>query len=573
MDRAAVLDLFQSTKTQWSGRNGEYDLARQRYHGVHWDDATNPAPPNRYSLTLNYLKPFVDKSVQLLMGRIPAIQVMPPGVDEDSRRFAEQLEGLLYSTWSLNNAVSQFQMTAWDSFVLRRGIIYLWWDPKREQVRFKNIPPENFYPVYDGEEIYQAFCVQRRSTAALKAQYPDHASEILDDRAMDYTYVQTSSIDHSAAPNETTVIDLYTSDGEWYRIMGNAFIEGKLDLPFKCVPFVEFPCFPVSGENEPLNMLDQLVELNQYLDVLVSQQADIISRYANPVVLDKASGQSPENIRKAMGAPGAVIPVKRDGDIELLGWNGNIPAISDQMTFIVDALFDLAGKPRSAFGQTESNQSGVATNLGLTPTLQSNEQHESIWGQKLSLLNEHILALWEKNMDGSPIRFQGRYAKQSGTSKYYDVDIMGSEIDGWYKNQIKWPSAIRTDDPVYVQNNLQQLTSDPKGVSLYTYLERAGVEDVEAEIDRIQQEYEDPRLHPDRLNSAVTAAKTIQDGQLDTAGPDGGFAPAGPMGGMDPGVMGGAPPAVDPNAIPNMAGSLQAAGNPNRDAMVKSAKA
>jgi hypothetical protein len=551
MDRKAVLELYAQLQMQWAGRNGEYDLARRRYHGDHWDAETNPQPLNRYSLTLNYLKSFVDKSVQLLVGRMPAIQVMPPGVEEAERRLAEQLEGILYGTWDWNNAVEVFQKTAWDSFVLRRGIMYLWWDPDTSMVKFKNCAPEHFYPEYDGDEIHRAIYVQRRSTAALKEQYPDHASDIYDDEAMQYHQIEGVSLDRVTAKGQTTIYDCYTRDGKFYRVIGEAFIEVDLDLPFKQIPFIEFPCFPVSGETEPLNIIDQLVELNQYIDQLISQQADIIARYANPVVLDVASGQTPDAIRKAMGAPGAVVPVRRDGDIRLLGWQGNIPAIQEQMTFALDALFDLAGKPRSAFGQTVTNQSGVVTNLTLTPTLQSNEYHESIWGWRLGEFNKWILALWEKNMSGSEIHFQGRYAGQTGTTKYYDVNITGAEIAGWYKNRIKWPSAIRTDDPVYVQNNLQQLTSDPPAVSLYTYLERAGVEDVEAEIDRIQKQLEDPRIHPDRLQSAVEAASVIQQNDMAT-GSFGGLAPDGGMG------LG---------ADPAMTDSMEAAGNPNKDAL------
>jgi hypothetical protein len=563
MDRSAVMDLYATLRAQWETRNGEYDLARRRYHGEHWDAGTNPAPINRYWLTLNYLKPFVDKSVQLLVGRMPAIQVMPPGVDEPSRRLAEQLEGILYGTWQRNDAVDVFQKTAWDSFVLRRGVIYVWWDPDEQRVRFKNCAPEHFFPEYDGDRIHRAVYVQRRSTDALKEMYPDEADDILDDAAMNYPIAAGASMERVNARGQTTVIDLYTSGGKFYRVMGNAMIERDLQLPFKKIPFIEYPCFPISGETEPLNLIDQLVELNQYVDQLFSQHADIISRYANPVVLDHASGQSPENIRRAMGAPGAVIPLKRDGDITLLGWSGNIPAIEEQMTFALDALFDLAGKPRSSFGQTVTNQSGVVTNLALTPTLQSNEQHETIWGQRLGELNEWILALWQKNMSGSPIRMQGRHAGQTGSMKYYDVDITGEEIGGWYQNRIKWPSAIRTDDPVYVQNNLQQLTSDPPGVSLYTYLERAGVEDVEAEIDRIQQQLEDPRLHPDRLTAAVGAASTIEQAGLPTSGDMGGFAPDG---GLGPGLT------PDGAAAGGFSDSLEAGASPNKDALVKTAK-
>lgn len=566
LTRDAVIELEATLRQQWNTRNAEYDTSRRRYQGEHWDAATNPAPQNRYSLTLNYLKPFVDKSIQTLVGRIPAIQVMPPGTDQASRDIAEQLEGLLYGTWEANDMVTILQKTAWDSFVLRRGLIYVWWDPKAEKVCLRNVAPEHFFPEYDGDEIFRAIYVQRRNTAALKEQYPEHAEDIHSDDAMKYPFVQGASLDRIGARGQTTVVDCYTADGHFYRVMGNAFIHVNLELPWKGVPFVEFPCYPVSGETEPLNMIDQLVELNQYLDQLVSQQADIIQRYANPVVIAKATGQSAESIRKAMGSPGAVIPVRADGALELLGWSGNIPAIDQQMQFVIDSLFDLGGKPRSAFGQQTSQQSGVQTNLSLSPTIQSNEYHESIWGQRLSTLNRYILMLWEKNMEGEVIHFEGSYQKQTGTQKYYDVSITGSEIEGWYKNRIKWPSAIRVDDPVYVQNNLQQLTSDPPAVSLYTYMERLGIEDVEAEIDRILEQLEDPRLHPEVLTSAVDAAATIEGAQI----------PGTDMGGLAPdGGLGGPPGDLAPDTdLGNGAfgDQLHQGASPYADSLTKTAK-
>jgi hypothetical protein len=558
MSRDSVVDLYARLRAQWNTRNSEYDLSRRRYYGEHWDPVTNPAPVNRYSLTANYLKPFIDKSVQLLFGRIPAIQVMPKGTDQEARRHAEQLEGVLYGTWKTNDAVTTFQKTAWDSFVLRRGIIYIWWDPDAKMVRFKNCAPEHFFPEYDGDSIYRAIYVSRRSTEALKDQYPELAGQIESDDTMNYPFVEGSDTNKTGAQGQTTVIDCFTADGHFYRVMGNAFKHVDLQLPIKEVPFIEFPCFPVSGDTEPLNAIDQLVELNQYVDQLLSQNADIISRYANPIVVDYGTGQSAEAIRRAMGSPGAVVPARPNSKLELLGWQGNQPMIMEQLQVAMDTLFDLAGKPRSAFGQQTSQQTGVQTNMSLTPTLQSNDYHESIFGTRIARLNEWILAMWEKNMASDMIEFEGRFESQTGSQKYYDVTITGEEIGGWRENRVKWPSAIRVDDPVYIQNNLQQLTSDPPAVSLYTYLERAGVEDVEAEIDRIKEQLEDPRLHPDRLNAAVDAASAVQGAQL--PGTDfGGFAPDA---GLSP--NGGAPGAF--------ADSMEAGANPNSDALIKSAK-
>ena len=161
-------------------------------------------------------------------------------------------------------------------------------------------------------------------------------------------------------------------------------------------------------------------------------------------------------------------------------------------------------------------------------------------------------------MSGDEISFRGRYSTQSGSQKVYDVSITGKEIGGWYKNRIKWPSAIRTDDPVYVQNHLQQLQAQPfPAISLYTYLEEMGVEDVEAEIDRIGLQLEDPRFHPDRMTAGVDALTSLQGSVLPTD------PTVAPMDGMA-GGMGAQPPGAQ-NA---MADSLAASGNPNQAALL-----
>jgi len=162
----------------------------------------------------------------------------------------------------------------------------------------------------------------------------------------------------------------------------------------------------------------------------------------------------------------------------------------------------------------------------------------------LSFLNRRILQLVEKFQRGLTTRYRGYVpvGADHRSARMMELEFNGSEVAGWYESRIKWPSAIRTDDPVYVQNVMTRLQANPPAVSLYTALEELGIEDVEAEIDRILEQLEDPRLHPDRLESGVNAASAIGDPAL--AG----------------GLLGASGPSVDPMA-------LQAAGNPNRDAL------
>lgn len=542
-----VIELMRRLRADNANRNGEYDLARQRVDGLLWDAQTNPAPVNRYSLSANYLLPIAQKHVQLLVGRLPGIQVMPVSAEEDDRRHAERLEGLLYGVWHASKARSVFQRVAWDSFVLRRGLIHYYWDPSAEQVRFKYVVPDNYYAEYDGEETEHCIYISRRHVNAMKRMYPQDADLIQSDPPSESEHIYGQDQIHMEHHNHVTVIDYYDRQGNWARVCGDMFKKAKLAYPEDGVPFVEFPYQEASGDREPHNGIDQLLELVQYLSQLLSQKADIIRTFSNPTILDYQSGQPAEEIRRAVAADGSVLPVHRDGRIEFLNWTGAVPAIDEQLNLVLDMIFDISGKPRAAFGQTITNQSGVVTNLALNPTLQSNEYHETIWGDRLSFLNRRILQLTEKFGRGKKLQYRG-YKPVGSThtsTRLVDLEFDGREVEGWYESRIKWPSAIRTDDPVYVQNIQSQVTSQPPTLSVYTALEELGREDVEAELDRILEQLEDPRLHPERLAAGLDAAGGLGDPALAS-----GLTGAASGGGSN----------FDPEA-------LEAAGNPNRDVL------
>jgi len=188
-----------------------------------------------------------------------------------------------------------------------------------------------------------------------------------------------------------------------------------------------------------------------------------------------------------------------------------MPDIEGHLEETLNAMHDLSGKPRSSFGQTVTNQSGVVTNLTLTPTLQSNELRQTIWGAALSRLNTWILMLYEEKSSGQNIEFAGgrvlrRRFKGAATMEFpLKVSMPGKAISGWYRNSINWPSAIRIDDPVYLDGIMKQVQSQPQVISLFDAHEMLGYEDSEAMTDRIADEHEDPRIHPEILEQTVNS--------------------------------------------------------------------
>ena len=564
-----------------AARNQQYADSRSLYLGKHWGTSNNPTPDgHRYTLVLNYIRSTIDKTVDSLVGTMPGIQVMPPGVDQMARNVAEAEEALIYATWDVNDAPLVFRRLAHNMALLRRGVLYYWWDTKDKRVRFRSVAPDNFFPVYDGEEIVECVLVSRRSTRILQRNYPALRDKIISDDRGDevfdegtFSRVVNGAIDvlgdsggqtkrpTTSLMGQTTVLDWYDKWGNWVRIMGEAVHSQKLAYGTGAVPFVEFPNKLPGDEREPANEVDDIGDLVLYLDILLSQQADIIKKYANPTILDKATGQDPQTIKRTVQADGGVLPIKRDGELSFLNWDGTPPAIGEQWNRVLQAIYDLSGKPASAYGQLLSQQSGTATNVSQNPVTAALEGKQAIFGHGLVKLNEAILRLYEKFMAGEEIEVRGGAPRKPGVSstwRFYDIKIKGDEVGGWYKNRIRWPSTLRTDDPVHVQNELAKMKADPNGPpaqSLYTTLENLGIEDVEAEIQRIQQQLEDPRLHPAVMTAGVNAATAMSETQLE-----------GPMTGLDPALAAAnqSEPAIPASQVD---ATTSAAGLPAGDAM------
>ena len=570
--------LYKQLQGNYAGRNSEFGAARQMYKGEHWGQPGLPRPPQsekRYTLTANYVGATVDKAVQYMLGKLPAIQVIPPGVDEEARRLAEAQEAVLYHSWDCNSAPLVFRRTAFNSILLRFGYIYYWWDPKSKSVRFRSIAPDNFYPVYDGEEIVEAIIVSTRNTRMLRKQYPHLANQIRPDSDGDDVFDESrwardlsgnedvlslnSDVSENTRPDQvggqTTVLDWFDKDENHVRVMGEAVAKQRLNYGLGQVPVIPFPYNLNGDETEPRTEISNIIDLNLYLDDLLSDDANVIRKYARPTIIDKGSGVAPRTAIRAIQEDGGYLPIRKDAEIGFLTWEGTPPDVEEQYNRVLGLIYDLSGKPPSSYGQMISNQSGVATNMALSPTTASTEERQDVFGFGLIRLNKAILQLYEHFMAGEEINVSGVKPKRAGSNRMvpFQHKLKGSEMGGWRQNRVIWPSALRTDDPVYVSNELQKMQAQPPAQSVYTTLENLGIQDAEMELDRIKEQLADPRFHPDRLDSAVSAATALQAGTL----PD-------EMAGLDP-AMAGSGGSMDPAAVD---ANATAAGSPHKDTLV-----
>lgn len=167
-----------------------------------------------------------------------------------------------------------------------------------------------------------------------------------------------------------------------------------------------------------------------------------------------------------------VLPVSETQDIALLGapnYAADFAQVIDKLEVefvrsvsISRVLFD---DPSLA---ANSNQALTTLMKGMTDTV---ERKQKIWQSQLRDMFEDML------------RTAGKLWKEVG-------DLM-DEDDNWHLS-IKWPSVLRKDDSVYLQNLINRYNTG--SMSLDTLLEEFGVDNVGEEIDRIRDNYQDPLI-------------------------------------------------------------------------------
>ena len=120
-----IAGLYQELRSHYAARNARYQRLREIYRGEHWggEDLPRPSGTGRAMLVVNYVRPTVDKTVQDLFGRMPAIQVLPPSPDQMGQDQAEGEEGVLYQTWAHNKAEIAFRRVAHNAFLLDQGVL------------------------------------------------------------------------------------------------------------------------------------------------------------------------------------------------------------------------------------------------------------------------------------------------------------------------------------------------------------------------------------------------------------------------------------------------------------------
>ena len=338
------------------------------YHGRQWEGRERRGERR---LIFNYAKVFIDKITSYLMSGINfAVDAVEDS--DEARARAQKAEAALYRVYEDNNLEQLDLDTEIDCAILGDACYKVIWDATEKKVRVTAPDVQGIYAWWLGDDTTQVWRVASKYTLSAEE------TELL------YQVKPKSKA--------ATVVELWTArDFELY--LDNALIEKKPN-PYGFIPFIIYPNLREPKKFWGISDLPQIMESQRELNRAMSQLSRILELSGNPIaVLENVEESEDIAIR-----PGAVWNIPEDAKAYLLDLlqGGGINLHINYIDLLYRALHDISESPRSAFGGTERDLSGVALQIELHPLLQKVRRKRIIRSAVYNRRNEMVLRLLEK---------------------------------------------------------------------------------------------------------------------------------------------------------------------------------
>ena len=338
------------------------------YHGQHWEGY---ARRGEKRLTFNYAKVIIDKITSYLMPGITF--TVEPALDSDEARArAQRAEQALYQVYEDNNLEQLDFETEIDCAILGDGCFKVIWDAESKAVKITAPDIQGIYAWWVGDDTSRVWRVASRYSLTA-----DEA-EIL------YQVKPKGKV--------ANIVELWTAQ-EFELWLDDALVEKKPN-PYGFIPFIIYPNLREPKKFWGISDLSQLLEPQRELNRAMSQLSRILELSGNPVAVLENVEESEDIAVK----PGAVWNIPEDAKAYLLDLlqGGGVGLHIDYINLLYRTLHDISESPRSAFGSTERDFSGVALEIELQPLLQKVKRKRLIRTTVYNRRNRLILKLLEK---------------------------------------------------------------------------------------------------------------------------------------------------------------------------------
>jgi len=338
------------------------------YHGQHWEGY---ARRGEKRLTFNYAKVVIDKITSYLMGGI-TFTVEPTQDSDEARVRAQRAEQALYQVYEDNNLEQLDFETEIDCAILGDACLKVIWDAETKSVKITAPDIQGIHAWWIGDDTSRVWRV------ASKYSLTSEEAEIL----------------YKVKPKGKTahIVELWTAQ-EFELWLDNALVEKKPN-PYGFIPFIIYPNLREPKKFWGISDLYQLMQPQRELNRAMSQLSRILELSGNPIAVLENVEESEDIAVK----PGAVWNIPEDAKAYLLDLlqGGGVRLHIDYINLLYRTLHDVSESPRSAFGGTERDLSGIALEIELQPLLQKVKRKRLIRTTVYNRRNRLILKLLEK---------------------------------------------------------------------------------------------------------------------------------------------------------------------------------
>jgi len=338
------------------------------YHGQHWEGY---ARRGEKRLTFNYAKVVIDKITSYLMAGI-TFTVEPAQDSDEARVRAQRAEQALYQVYEDNNLEQLDFETEIDCAILGDACLKVIWDAETKSVKITAPDIQGIYAWWVGDDTSRVWRV------ASKYSLTSDEAEIL----------------YKVKPKGKTahIVELWTAQ-EFELWLDNALMEKKPN-PYGFIPFIIYPNLREPKKFWGISDVYQLIQPQRELNRAMSQLSRILELSGNPIAVLENVEESEDIAVK----PGAVWNIPEDAKAYLLDLlqGGGVRLHIDYINLLYRTLHDVSESPRSAFGGTERDLSGVALEIELQPLLQKVKRKRLIRTTVYNRRNRLILKLLEK---------------------------------------------------------------------------------------------------------------------------------------------------------------------------------
>lgn len=483
-------------------------------------------------LYVNYLKTFANKNI-FYTSKVPSVQVVPSGTEENDRIMADIREKAVYATYQQNNVALLQRKWSRDGTLLAGAVAETNYNHKTKCVEIKRHDVRHCYWQYadeNGRRVLVFYVAYPMTKDAVKKRF----GKDVGDGGLSAEAFGTNMIQRLDGKEYVMYVRRLTGTTRavW---AGDTWIERPHKHMLGELPIdIAIPFDDLDIPNYGAFYLRDLVPIQAEINVAKRKKSNIVRRLGNPTVWGRGIiRQQFTDVKEALEGTGGFVGLKGQGELGLL----TVPETNMIDNHIADLYQDMqriSGFGQASFGESVgANTSGDALSMYFTPTTRAIEDQQIAWQSFYEGINSKILKFYEK--------FLGKNGKElyaylphgtlmsvestdNGTT--YKNGVRGQSftltkeaIGGNYHTVVKFASPTPKDEIAY--KRLLMEANEKKLLSKDTALEEWGIQSPPDEVSKIRSEQGDPELNPEGTTKLLDSATKYDQAQANAQPPAG----------------------------------------------------